>query len=136
MTDRRANDGFSLLEVLVALAILSGVLAVTYPMLSGQAVFARTSEARTMARLHLRSTMDQLGITIPLTLGEQKGMLDDNYSWSVEIAPYSAAGALPEFDLRAVNVTLRWGGKRSLSASPLLKNMDGVDRATDKVSVS
>ena len=111
------SDGFSLVEVLVALALLSGTLALSYQVLADRAVSARTIEARTIARLHLQSLTDQLGILITLDEGQQSGTFDDGYRWSVTVAPHEGAAKLPDFVTRHITLRVEWENGRALSVS-------------------
>ena len=102
------SDGFSLVEVLVALALLSGTLALSYQVLADRAVSARTIEARTIARLHLQSLTDQLGTLITLDEGRQSGRFDDGYHWSVTVTSQAQPGDLPDFVTRNITLRVEW----------------------------
>ncbi|NSX56918.1 type IV pilus modification PilV family protein [Parasulfitobacter algicola] len=73
--------GYSLLEVLIAFAVMSLVLAALLP---GQAkLLSRTTEAdrRLLAQDYALSRLDQIGITTPLEIGQ----MTQNYrNWTVE----------------------------------------------------
>lgn len=106
MRDRQVRrPGFTLLEVLVALAILSGTLILVYQVMSGAFSAAARSERWTAAAYLGEALLRESTSSFPET-GETEGRfpgLDNAYSWrrSVKSAAHS--------DAREVNVTVSWG---------------------------
>jgi len=107
MGDRR---GFTLLEVLVSLAILSITLLLAYQVLSGAVAAEDRSERWTVASCLGESLVRESTAVWPET-GESSGKFAapmDEYSWRRSIA----AAAHP--DAREVHVTVTWssGGRQ------------------------
>lgn len=106
MDDRR---GFTLLEVLVSLAILSITLLLTYQVLSGAIAAEDRSERWTVASC-LGETLVRESTAVWPETGESSGKFAapiDSYSWKRSIVP----AAHP--DAREVHVTVTWssGGR-------------------------
>jgi general secretion pathway protein I len=83
-----SQDGFTLIEVLVALAILSVSLGVLMRVMSVNLERVRVNQSDTTATLLLQSVISGLGQTIPLQAGVVEGHFSDGFDWRVEIAPY------------------------------------------------
>jgi type II secretion system protein I len=106
MDDRR---GFTLLEVLVSLAILSITLLLAYEVLSGAIAAEDRSERWTVASFLGESLVRESIVGWPAT-GDAEGTFAapmDSYSWKRSIRP----AAHP--DAREVHVTVTWsaGGR-------------------------
>jgi general secretion pathway protein I len=83
-----AQRGFSLLEVLVAFAILSMTLGVLLQVFSVGLRNTAISEEYTYAVLHAESVLAALGREEPLLEGSGEGQLDDKFSWRSSVTPY------------------------------------------------
>jgi general secretion pathway protein I len=117
---RARARGFTLLEVLVAFAILAVALVVLFRAFGTGATNARLAEEYTVATLHAESVLAAAGIETPLQAGTAEGDLPDGYRWRAVVAPAAAdrapdplsadplAGLLYEV---AVTVTWRKDGK-------------------------
>jgi type II secretion system protein I len=106
MANERSNDGFTLLEVLLALAILGGSLTAVLLSLSNH----RAWQARSQARLHLAMTAETLlrrvGLDIPLKDGQASGESDD-IRWVVAMKPHGdSADSTADPSLYGVRVTV------------------------------
>lgn len=106
MRERKTRKtGFTLLEVLVALAILSGTLLLAYRVMS-EAFFAEErSEQWTTAAYLGEATLREATSTFPET-GETEGRfpgMDNAYAWKRTVKPAAHS------DAREVNVTVTWG---------------------------
>lgn len=110
--------GYSLLEVLVAFALLAGALTVLLGALSTAARQVRQADDAGRARLHAQSLLAGLGIEQPLQPGSRSGDWDDGrYRWQLQVAPWQdpAAGAGPQqaaLDgpaLLHLQLEVRWG---------------------------
>jgi len=107
--------GFTLLEVLVAFAVLAVALGVAFEIFSTGMRGALSSDALTRAVLVAESRLALVGTEIELKLGETRGETDDAIRWRVEIREQAPAEgddervvtpSLPV--LRDVLVTVSW----------------------------
>jgi general secretion pathway protein I len=114
---RRRAGGFTLLEVIVAFALLAMALTLLLGMLSGAARQVRHAEQLSRASLHAQSLLAQLGSDGRFRLGRTQGSFEQGrYDWTLEVAPYvdpadARDGAVaPEGpQLRQVTLDVRWG---------------------------
>jgi general secretion pathway protein I len=100
-----STPGFTLIEILVALAILAVILAVFAQVLSGSVLSARRIDAETQALLVARSTMERIGRDLPLQPGATSGKLAGGGRWSLRISPATVAGR-PAANLTGVTTYL------------------------------
>ncbi len=96
--------GFTLVEILVALAILGLILAAFAQVLSGRVLSAGRIDAETQALLFARSMMDRVGRDVPLAPGSREGALGNGGTWRLRIAP--AEGIAPGHGIAAYLVEL------------------------------
>lgn len=103
--------GFSLVEALVASAILAGSLAVLLPMFATAVERGHAGRDQATAALHTESLLARLGADIPCELGEQVGVLAEGYRWRLTVSPHGAGGqtAPTRFVLRDVRLEVAWG---------------------------
>jgi general secretion pathway protein I len=84
---RRRVAGFTLIEIIIALAILAVALGTLFQAFSGglraTAVVGRQAATVMLAQ----SLLDRIGQDIPLTAGEQAGVSDDGLRWSIVMVP-------------------------------------------------
>lgn len=81
--------GYTLLEVIVAFAILALGLTLLLGTLSGAAQQVRWAEENGRAALHAQSLLDTIGVGEALQPGHRDGEFEDGrYRWSLEIVPY------------------------------------------------
>jgi general secretion pathway protein I len=83
-SDEHPTTGFTLIEVVVAMAILGVGLTVIIELFSGGLRLARTSTEYTKAINYARMKMEE--ITVKQTIGEgsEEGEFDSTYRWQVE----------------------------------------------------
>jgi len=79
------NQGFTLLEVLVAMAILSIGLIVIIELFSGGLRLGRTAEEYTKAVGHARMKLEEISLAKSLEEGIEEGEFDREYRWQVEV---------------------------------------------------
>ena len=84
--------GFTLIEILVSLAILGIILATFAEVLSGSLLSSRRIDSGTEALLFARSTMDRIGRDLPLRAGLSRGAFPDGGGWSLSISPATVTG--------------------------------------------
>lgn len=114
------EDGFALIEVLVALAILALSLTTLFEVITGNAQRMRLVETRRAAELVARSELAGAGIAYPIGRGSVSGV-EGPFSWWIQAAPYgdgqpSNAGSLWSV---GVGVRLRSGGPAIVSIRSL-----------------
>lgn len=81
--------GFTLLEVIVAFAVLALALVLLLGTLSGSAREVRLSADAGRAALHAQSLLDQVGVGEALRPGVRDGEFEDGrYRWNLRIDPY------------------------------------------------
>jgi len=85
MRVRGENQGFTLLEVLVAMAILGIGLIVIIELFSGGLRLGRTSEEYTKAVGYARMKLEEISLAKSLEEGIQEGEFDREYRWQVEV---------------------------------------------------
>src|SRR5215469_2409656 len=111
MTERRRNtmapeSGFTLVEVLVALAIVAIAFAVSLGILSGGLTRLDHDHNVQHALLVAQSELARVGQDIPVADRQIDGKSEDGFTWHIAIAPYAAvAGGLAAHD---VVITVGW----------------------------
>ena len=85
---RRDSRGFSLIEILVAFAVLSLALGVLLRIFGGGGHVAKLAEDYYRALITAESLLSQLGMETPVTPGNLSGVTPDGYRWSIQSTPY------------------------------------------------
>jgi general secretion pathway protein I len=86
---RSRQGGYTLIEVIVAFAVLALALTLLLGTLSGAARQVRWSADAGRAALHAQSLLDQTGIGTSLQPGRTSGEFEDGrYRWTLDIAPF------------------------------------------------
>lgn len=85
----KRHRGYTLIEVLVAFALLALALTLLLGILSGAARQVRWAADAGRAALHIRSLLDQTGIGEALQVGHSTGTFDaGRYRWTLDVVPY------------------------------------------------
>lgn len=106
----RRQRGYTLIEVIVAFALLALALTLLLGTLSGAARQVRWSDDAGRAALHAQSLLDQTGLGEPLRPGSSDGEFEDGrYRWTMEIVPWRDPSAVAQ------------GGPRDPAAPQLLE---------------
>lgn len=85
----RRQRGYSLLEVIVAFALLALALGLLLGTLSGATRQVRWSGDAGRAALHAQSLLDTVGVGEALEPGRRDGEFDDGrYRWSLQVKPW------------------------------------------------
>ncbi len=125
-TDRRR--GFTLLEVLVAFAVLAVALGVAFEIFATGLRGARSADALTRAVLIAESRLAGVGIETELTPGTSEGETDDGTRWRVEIREQPPDAQVDGDDrietpslpvLLDIIVTVSWRGGRGTQSFAL-----------------
>ncbi len=82
----KRNSGFTLIEVLIAFAILAMVLGVVFRTLSTGLSHERTAGQVTARVLAARSILERLGADIPLEEGTIEGQLATGDRWTLTVS--------------------------------------------------
>lgn len=113
----RRQRGFTLLEVIIAFALLAVALTLLLGSLSGASKQVRAADQATRASLHAQSLLAQLGVGERLQPGHSEGEFEGGrYRWQLDVAPYvdPIANASPMRDpgmpeLLQLRLEMRWG---------------------------
>lgn len=107
-----SNNGFTLIEILVAISILAISLVVIFQLFSGGLKSSRLSEEYTRAIFHAREKMEEILIPKELSEGELQGEFEDSFRWKSEIVriedPEEDDKELP-FTMFNIKVDVMWG---------------------------
>jgi general secretion pathway protein I len=82
-TNKRSEEGFTLIEVVVALAILGITLTVIIELFAGGLRLARTSKEYTKAVSYAHTKMEDIVSQQNIEEGVSEGEFDDIYHWRV-----------------------------------------------------
>ena len=109
----RTAQGFTLIEVLVALTILSLSLAVIFSIFSVGLRGRRSAEEYEQATLLAESKLNSFGIDESIREGDTVGRFNDRFWWKTSVTPYHEIGRNEAKDLlrrpMQVTVTVFWG---------------------------
>ena len=132
----RSARGFTLVEVIVAFAVLALALAIVLGTLSNASRQVRWSDDAGRAALHAQSLLDDTGVAETLVPGRSKGMFEDGrYRWTLEVAPWREPAAQDEAPqavdpaaprLLRLALDVYWGDGRDIRAA-----REVVDAADD-----
>lgn len=108
--------GFTLLEVVVAFAILALILGVVFEAIGGGARNARLAEEYTVATLWAKSTLAAFGVEKDLVAGESQGRLPGPYRWRGRVTAVEESKRISatkeEPRLYDIRLTVEWGDGR------------------------
>lgn len=111
MRSARSERGFTLLEVIVALAILGIGFALAMELLATGVRSAKASEDYTQAVLLARQKMAEVAVTRNLAGSADTGEFDGGFRWTSEVQPLAQEEELPG-RLYSVRVRVSWLGRR------------------------
>lgn len=119
MSARRAERGFSLLEILVAFSILALSLGVLMRIFSGSLRNADVTRDQAQAVALAQSLLAPPGVEDTIVPGQKSGILDDKFRWTLSTAPLAQeprqgenGAVIPpmSIDLWEVTARVAWGG--------------------------
>ena len=85
---RSGQQGFTLLEILLAIAILGVALTVIMQQFSAGLRIGYTSRTYTIATAYAKQKLEEFQIIEEMEEGEEAGDFDDGYTWKVSVLPY------------------------------------------------
>lgn len=110
MSEGSATRGFSLVETLIALAIIAGALAATLQVVVSQARATRTVDDRRIAMLVAQSQLAAIAAAADTGQFETRGRTS-GIDWRVQIAPYPTRFARPKIESITVSAGAGPNGK-------------------------
>jgi len=84
----RSEKGFTLLEIMVAIAILGIALTVILQQFSTGLRTVTVTRNYTTALIHAREKLEEFCLTKKLSEKEESGEFENGYRWRVVISPY------------------------------------------------
>jgi general secretion pathway protein I len=115
---RRDARGFTLLEVVIAFALLAAVLAVVLRLFSEGASGTARAERRTIAVLHAESKLAEI-LATTTEPGQWRGKFADGYLWTAALLPRDErrlGDLAPTLEAFQVTVTVRAPGEDAARA--------------------
>ena len=121
----RGNGGFTLIEIIVTLAILSLGLPVLLQSFSNAANTQKNAEDKTTSLYLLKTRMAEIDIQGYPDIGQEEGDFGENspYRWRTEV--HDVVSDEFQDGLRAVTVTVTWQGRgkeESISMNTYIAN--------------
>jgi general secretion pathway protein I len=111
---KNKQQGFSLLEILIAFSILALSLGILLKIFSAGVNTAIVAEDYTAAVQIAESLMAKTGVETPLQGGQDSGLENEKYHWLVEVSPFvfnpeNVDAATITAVLFKVKVIVSWG---------------------------
>ncbi len=95
---RTRQQGFSLLEVIAAIAVLAIAFAALMQVAGSSLSLTSRANERTQAALRARSLLDGAFVMEPVREGESEGRFDDTYRWRMNVSRYQPPDEKPAAD--------------------------------------
>ena len=111
--DGKAN-GFTLIEILVAVSLLAISLVVILQLFSGGLKSGKVSDEYTRGIFHAREIMEEILLLDAVEEGVSEGEFEDEFRWKADLVRLEQreeeAGRLP-FDTFTIAVEVSWGNE-------------------------
>ncbi len=105
----KRQRGFSLIEVIVAFALMALAATLLLGSLSGAARQVGMAEHQGRAALHAQSLLASAGIDAPLAEGLKQGEWEQGrYRWTLRVSPF-VEPRQPQSRLWQLDLQVRWG---------------------------
>jgi general secretion pathway protein I len=118
MTPVPRQRGFSLLEVIAAIAVLAIAFAALMQVAGSSLSLTARANERTQAALRARTLLDSAFVMEPIREGASEGRFDDTYRWTMQVGRYSLPAATPTPDgmvaastLYRLDLDVIWGAE-------------------------
>jgi general secretion pathway protein I len=113
MTKKNTNKGFTLLEVMIAVALIAVALVTLLGSQSQSVSYANIAKFETMAALLAQSKMSEILIQDADSLSNDSGDFGDEYlgyAWEATVSDVSIEGldTISEY-LKQIDLTVTWG---------------------------
>lgn len=92
------QQGFSLLEVIAAIAVLAIAFAALMQVAGSSLSLTARANERTQAALRARTLLDSAFVMDPVQEGETEGRFDDTYRWRMNVSRYQLPDVRPADD--------------------------------------
>ncbi len=105
------QDGFTLIEILVAMSVLAISLVVIFQVFSGGLKSSTLSERYTRAIFYAREKMEEILLSDELTEAVTEGEFEDSFKWRAEVAlvePVKEDEPKLPFDIFNIKVEVWW----------------------------
>jgi general secretion pathway protein I len=106
-----SQKGFTLIEILVAMSVLSISLVVVFQVFSGGLKSSKLSERYTRAIFYAREKMEEILLSDELTEAVTEGEFEDSFKWKAEVAlvePIEEDEPKLPFDIFNIKVDVWW----------------------------
>jgi len=129
MVERCGHKGFTLIEVLTAMMILTISMVTIFHLFSDGLRAAKISNGYTRAIFHARAKMEEVLLADRLREGESDGVIEPGYRWHLSIVPMEEDldsnndDVNPSTKLFRISVDVIWdngGHEKNFSLSTLL----------------
>ena len=104
---RRACDGYTLVETLVAVMLLALTLTVVLQQFSGALNTGRTSKEFSRAVWYAREKMEEIQLRPALAPGVQRGSFNDGYQWETVVEYFEPGRELEPREPIPLLITVR-----------------------------
>jgi general secretion pathway protein I len=104
---RRKEGGFTLLEVIVAMALFAAGIVAVYQLYSGALRLSAGSRDASASSIYARQRMEEALLVPNPVEGVERGAFGDRYRWEVETSFVPQAEETPYDEVR-VRVTVTW----------------------------
>ncbi len=118
-----AESGFTLLEMLVAITILSGAMVTVFASLSWSLVLSQQARLAMEARILVQNLLVQARTDSNVFTAEKHGETETGLSWSVRMRPYGGADTQDRVRAAMVTAEVRWaqrGSSKTYSVASLV----------------